>query len=161
MKSREFMVGQFTGLVRDAATHGASLIGIDSLSTYFHAAMSSETLRIQLLEVLDWLRSQNVATLMTLVQPGIFGEGRVVSHEISEIADSVVLLKYFEDAGRLKRVMSVIKRRYGPHQKTIRELEITANGIWVKDELRDLTRVLTGQPDPVSDDPEASGNAGS
>jgi circadian clock protein KaiC len=69
--------------------------------------------------------------------------------DASYLADSVILLRYFEAAGRLRRAISVVKKRSGPHEATLRELRLGAGGVWVGEPLADFHGILTGTPTPT------------
>jgi circadian clock protein KaiC len=84
---------------------------------------------------------------MTLVQRGIFGAPVADAAEVSYLADSVVLLRYFEHAGTVRRAISVVKKRSGAHEQTIREFRVEAGGIRVGEPLTDFRGVLTGNPE--------------
>jgi circadian clock protein KaiC len=87
-----------------------------------------------------------VSIIMTLVQRGVFGAPVDEAAEVSYLADTVVLLRYFEFQGSVRQAISVVKKRSGPHERTIRECRVESGGIKVGAPLRDFQGVLTGVP---------------
>jgi circadian clock protein KaiC len=84
--------------------------------------------------------------VLVVAQHGILGEGIMSPLDLSYIADTVVLLRYFEAFGRVRQAISVVKKRLGGHQHTIRELGLSAQGVTVGRELEEFNGVLTGRP---------------
>ncbi|HXD49900.1 MAG TPA: ATPase domain-containing protein [Gemmatimonadaceae bacterium] len=125
------------------------LIVIDSINGYLQAMPAERLLLVQIHELLSYLADRGVAMLMTLVQYGVFGGQVDESAEVSYLADTVLLLRYFEFSGSVRRAMSVVKKRSGPHESTIREFVIGAGGIRVGDPLRAFRGVLTGVPEYI------------
>ena len=143
----ELSPGEFGHRVRQAVERdGASVVVIDSLNGYLHAMPEERFLTIQLHELLTYLGQQGVVTFLVVAQHGLLGTGMHAPVDASYLADSVVLLRYFEAAGRLRRAISVVKKRSGPHEATLRELRLGAAGIWVGEPLADFHGVLTGTP---------------
>src|SRR4051812_37545121 len=104
-----------------------------------------EYLHLHLHELLTYLNQRGVITIMILAQHGLIGPmGAPV--DVSYLADSVLLMRFFEARGSVKKAVSIIKKRSGPHETTIRELKMTASGITVGDPLADFEGVLTGVP---------------
>jgi len=118
---------------------------IDSLNGFLNAMPHEQFLSMQLHELLAYLGQQGVATFLTLAQHGFFGvtESPI---DISYLADTVLLIRYFEQAGEVKRALSVVKKRSGPHERTIRELIFGEGEILVGPPLKDFEGVLTGNP---------------
>src|SRR4029079_16071503 len=102
---------------------------IDSLNGYLHAMPNEQFLTAQLHELLTYLGRQGVTTLMVVAQHGMMGTNMQTPVDTSYLADSVVLLRYFEYAGKVKKAISVIKKRSGPHEESIRELRFDEHGI--------------------------------
>jgi circadian clock protein KaiC len=138
--------GELTHAIRMAVDDGASLIVIDSLNGYLNAMPEERFLTIQLHEMLAYLGQKNVATLLIAAHQGLVGAHMQAPIETSYLADTVVLLRYFESRGEVRQALSVMKKRGGRHERTIREFRLEADGIHVGDALRDFRGVLTGVP---------------
>ena len=121
---------------------------IDSLNGYFNAMSGEKFVLIQLHELLAYLARMGVVTLLINAQKGLIGQ---MSNDIdvSYLADTVILLRYFEAGGEVRQALSVLKKRTGAHERTIRELTMTPSGVSVGEPLRDFAGVLTGVPHPV------------
>jgi circadian clock protein KaiC len=142
--------GEFANeVVRAVEEDGVSLIVIDSINGYMQAMPSERQLAIQVHELLSYLASKHVSVIMTLVQRGIFGAPVSEAAEVSYLADAVILLRYFEHAGTVRRAISVVKKRSGAHESTIREFRIERGGLRVGEPLTEFRGVLTGNPDYV------------
>lgn len=141
----ELAPGQFIHEVVDAAHRGSRVVVIDSLNGYLHAMPEEKFLLLQLHEVLTWLAQQGVATLLVSVQQGLIGH-MTSPIDTSYLADTVMLLRYFESQGEVKQALSIMKKRGGPHERTIREFQLHAGGIEVGRPLREFRGVLTGVP---------------
>ena len=143
----ELAPGAFIARIRELVeVQNARLVVIDSLNGLLNAMPDERFLVIQLHELLAFLGHMGVATIMTLAQQGLIGSSMATSLDLSYIADSVVLFRYFESAGRVKQAISVMKKRSGPHERTIRELSFDARGIQVGPPLENFEGVLTGVP---------------
>ncbi|HEX2528958.1 MAG TPA: ATPase domain-containing protein [Geminicoccus sp.] len=147
----EMSPGEFTHWVRDLVSiHQVRTVVIDGLNGY-QASMPDESfLILHLHELLQYLNRQGAATFLTIASHGLVGELRVPI-DITYMADTVILLRYFEAAGRIRRAISVIKKRAGPHEDTIREFQITTNGIKIGMPLHGFQGVLLGAPTYVGD----------
>jgi circadian clock protein KaiC len=142
----EFTPGEFTQLIRRAVEEdGARVVVIDSLNGYLNAMPEEQHMMLQLHELLAYLASMGVITIMVSAQLGLIGT-MTSSVDVSYLADSVVLLRYFEAAGEVRQAVSVLKKRTGAHERTIRPMELTPNGFVIGDPLRDMRGVLTGVP---------------
>ena len=142
----ELSPGQFVHLVRDAVEdRGARVVVIDSLNGYMYAMPEERFLTAHLHDLFTYLRQRGVLTLAVMTQHGLIGamQNQV---DISYLADSVILIRYFEAEGAIRRAISVMKRRAGGHEATIREFSIGASGIRVGAPLREFRGVLTGVP---------------
>jgi circadian clock protein KaiC len=142
----ELSPGEFVHLV----THRISnqeirLVVIDSLNGYMQAMPDVKFLNIQLHELLSFLSRHGVLTLMTVAQHGLVGQMQTPV-DLTYLADSVILLRYFEQGGRIKKAISVIKKRIGRHEDTIREFRIDSAGIRLGAPLSAFHGVLTGNP---------------
>jgi circadian clock protein KaiC len=141
----EFSPGEFTAMLqRQVEEEGVRMVVIDTLSGYANAMPDDKYMTIQLRELLTYLAHHGVTTFLTVEQYGIFGAHGAQS--VSYLADSVLLLRYFEYRGEIRRAISVVKRRQGRHENTIRELTFCAEGIVIGKPLSDMHGVLTGVP---------------
>jgi circadian clock protein KaiC len=149
----ELSPGEFVGYVRTAVEgEGARLVVIDSLNGYLSSMPEERLLDSHLHELFSYLRQHGVLTLTTMAQHGVLGSMQTMV-DVSYLADTVVLLRYFEFRGAIRRAISVLKRRAGDHEKTIRELTISATGLHVGDPLDGLHGVLSGIPQIVGTEP--------
>jgi circadian clock protein KaiC len=142
----EMSPGQFARSVRDdVEKHEVTIVAIDSLNGYAASMPNDLHLNAHLHELLAYLNQQGVLTLLVVSQYGILGETVTSPIELSYLADTVVLLRYFEARGEIRKAISVVKKRTGPHEKAVRELNMGADGIRVGNQLREFQGVLTGQ----------------
>ena len=128
-----------------------TFVVIDSLNGYMQAMPAEKYLYTQLHELLTFLGQSGVTTVMLMAQAGLMGIA-VSPADVSYIADSVLLLRYFESRGEVHKAISVIKKRTGPHESTIRELVFTPGGLTVGAPLVDFRGVLTNAPEFHGDD---------
>jgi len=142
----ELTPGEFSNKVRDCVeVHGALTVVIDSLNG-FQAAMPEENaLILHMHELLQYLNRQGATTFLTVAQHGLVDDMQSPV-DVTYLADTVVLLRYFEARGRVRRAMSVVKKRTGPHEDTIREYVIGGSGITLGEPLTDFQGVLRGVP---------------
>jgi circadian clock protein KaiC len=128
------------------------MIIIDSINGYLNAMPAERYLNLQLHELLAFLNQQGVITIMVLAQQGLVGAMQA-SVDLTYLADTVVLLRYFEARGAVRQALSVIKKRSGNHERTIREMRVAKGGIQVGKPLADMQGVLTGVPkfEPASE----------
>jgi circadian clock protein KaiC len=138
--------GEFAHLVRDSVERGARVVIIDSLNGYLNTMPQNNFLTAQLHELLTYLNSQGVATFLVVAQSGMMGAAMTSPVDASYLADSVVMLRYFEHAGEVKKAISVVKKRTGAHERAIRGLEFDARGVHLSEPLKTLRGVLTGVP---------------
>jgi circadian clock protein KaiC len=122
------------------------VIVIDSLNGYLQAMPAEQHLYIQLHEMLTYFGQCGTTTLLVMAQNGIVGTMQSPV-DVSYIADSVLLLRYFEAEGRIRKAISVIKKRIGTHENTIREIVLDSRGITVGDPLSEFRGVLTTVPE--------------
>jgi circadian clock protein KaiC len=147
----ELSPGEFTFLVRRAVQDdGARVVVIDSLNGYINAMPEERFLTIQLHELLTFLNQQGVNTLLVVAQHGLIGSGMQAPIDASYLADTVVVLRYFEAEGEIRRAISVIKKRSGPHESTLREFRMSSAGIWVGEPLAGFHGILSGIPTPTN-----------
>ncbi|HYD01640.1 MAG TPA: ATPase domain-containing protein, partial [Phycisphaerales bacterium] len=143
----ELSPGEFAALVREAVEKdGARLVVIDSLNGYLNSMPEEGFLTAQLHEVLGYLNGQGVVTVMVLAQRGMMGAGMTAPVDVSYLADTVVMLRHFEAFGAVHKAISVVKKRTGSHEETIRELLFTGGRLGVGKVLSDFRGVLTGVP---------------
>jgi circadian clock protein KaiC len=153
----ELSPGQFVHVVREAVEkRQAKVIVIDTLNGYMNAMPEERLLMTHLHELFSYLRQCGVLTLSVMSQHGLIGrmEGTL---DVSYLADTVVLLRYFEARGAVRKAISVMKKRAGKHEPTIRELRVDDTGIHVGEPLSEFRGVLTGIPDYVGGTPGNSG----
>ena len=139
--------GEFASQIVDAVEQNdVSLVIIDSINGYLQSMPEERLLPIQVHELLSFLSNNGVTCIMTLVQHGIFGNPVDEAAEVSYLADSVMLMRYFEVNGSVRQAISVVKRRSGNHERTIRECKVGPGGLQVGDPLKEFQGVLTGVP---------------
>jgi circadian clock protein KaiC len=149
----ELSPGEFVGLVRESVEKNrARVVVIDSLNGYMNAMPEEQFLTAQLHELLTYLGRQGVTTLMVVAQHGMMGTNMQTPIDTSYLADSVVLLRYFEYAGKVKKAISVVKKRSGAHEESIRELRFDRNGIHLSEPLTQFRGILTGVPVRIGDE---------
>ena len=142
----ELSPGEFTHRVRSKVTmHGVRTVVIDSLNGYQAAMPEEEFLTLHIHELLQYLNRQGISTFLTIAQHGLVGnmESPV---DVTYIADTVILLRFFEAFGQVRRAVSVIKKRFGSHENTIREIRVDRRGIAVGEALKDFQGILRGVP---------------
>lgn len=143
----ELSPGEFAMMVVDcAAREGTTVVVIDSLNGYLNAMPDDKVLNLQLHELLSVLSDSGVSTVMVNVQQGLIGVGMSAKVDASYLADTVVILRYYEARGSVRQAVSVIKKRSGPHERTIREYHIDSHGIHVGPPLEGFHGILTGVP---------------
>ena len=143
----ELSPGEFVHTIRRLVeTQGVRLLVIDSLNGYLNAMPEERFLTIQLHELLTYLGQRGVVTLMVVAQQGLLGPGMQSPVDASYLADTVLVLRYFEAAGQLRRALSVVKKRSGAHEDTLRELRFGPGGLLLGEPLRDFHGVLSGIP---------------
>lgn len=142
----ELSPGELSETVRDAVRReGRRVVVLDSLSGYQHAMPEEAHMLLQMHELLTYLNQQGVITILVLAQHGLVG--RMESPvDLTYLSDTVLLLRFFEAGGRLRRAISVMKKRTGGHEPTIREYALGTGGVRVGEPLRRFSGVLTGVP---------------
>ena len=139
--------GEFANdVVRCVEKDNVRLIIIDSINGYMKSMPEERLLPIQIHELLSYLSNRSCTSIMTLVQHGIFGNPVDEAAEVSYLADTVLLLRYFEVLGSVRQAISVVKKRSGDHERTIRECRVTRGGLTVGEPLVEFQGVLTGVP---------------
>jgi circadian clock protein KaiC len=145
----ELSPGEFTARVRHCVDDQAvKTVVIDSLNGYQAAMPEENFLILHIHELLQYLNRQGATTFLTVAQHGLVGDMKAPV-DVTYLADTVLLLRYFEALGEVRRAMSVIKKRSGRHEKTIREFDIGDHGLTVGRPLNDFHGVLRGVPNFV------------
>ena len=120
----ELTPGEFSERVRRCVEeHGARTVVIDSLNGYQAAMPEENALILHMHELLQYLNRQGATTFLTVAQHGLVGDMKSPV-DVTYLADTVILLRYFEALGRVRRAISVVKKRTGAHEDTIREYQI-------------------------------------
>ena len=146
----ELSPGEFVHEIRQAVEqHHATVIVIDSLNGYLNAMPDERFLIAQLHELLTYLGQHGVATMLIGAQHGLIGMQMQTPVDASYLADAVVLLRYYELDGEVRQAISVLKKRGGAHERTIRAFTLTSNGVNVGEPLRNFRGILTGIPIPI------------
>lgn len=144
----ELSPGEFASRVRTAVENDRScIVVIDSLNGYLNSMPDERFMVVQLHELLTYLGQSGVATMLISAQHGIISSHMSAPVDASYLADTVLLLRYFEDHGEVKQAISVIKMRGGAHERTIRELRMQNGKITVSEPLRDYRGVFSGIPE--------------
>jgi circadian clock protein KaiC len=160
MDAAELSPGEFSHRVRNCVDgEDIRTVVIDSLNGYQASMPEEQFVILHLHELLQYLNRQGAATFLTVAQHGMMGDMKQPI-DVTYLADSVIMLRYFEALGRVRRAMSVIKKRTGSHEDTIREFRISARGIEVGPALQQFQGVLRGVPTYVGGaEPLMRGNA--
>jgi circadian clock protein KaiC len=139
--------GEFSHRVRRFVdAHGVRLVSVDTLNGYLHAVPTTDAPLIRMHELLSFLNEREVATLVVLAQHGIVGSQMPVPIDVSYLADAIVLLRFFETNGEVRKAISVVKKRTGSHENSIREFRIGPDRVRVGEPLREFQGILTGVP---------------
>jgi circadian clock protein KaiC len=143
----ELSPGEFTANVRRSVEEdGARIIIIDSLNGYLHAMPDERFLILQMHELLTYLGQKGVLTLLVLAQHGLVGPVEAPL-DISYLSDSVIMLRYFEADGMVRRGLSVVKKRSGSHEHSIREFRLSSGGMQIGLPLKGFRGILAGTPE--------------
>jgi circadian clock protein KaiC len=143
----EISPGEFAAAVRHSVEHDdARIVIIDSLNGYLNAMPPTNYLTSQLHELLSYLNHRGVTTFLVVAQRGMIANNMSSPIDASYLADSVIILRYFEHAGRVKKAISVMKKRTGAHEESIREIWFDGEGVHLSEPLLGLRGVLTGVP---------------
>lgn len=146
MDAAELSPGEFSHRVREYVDREQiSAVAIDSLNGYQAAMPEEQFLILHLHELLQYLNRRGAATFLTLAQHGMVGDMKQPV-DVTYIADTVIMLRYFEAQGRVRRAISIMKKRAGAHEDTIREFRINEQGITIGEPLREFQGVLRGVP---------------
>ena len=134
-------------ICRQVEHEHVKLILIDSLNGYMNAMQDNKAVLLQLHELLSYLNHKDVLTLITVAQHGLVGQPMASPLDISYLADTVILLRYFEAGGAVRKAISVLKKRTGTHERAIREFKIRGDRLEVGEPLSAFRGVLTGVPE--------------
>jgi len=139
--------GEFAAQIRaDVEANNTRVVVIDSLNGYLTSMPGEKDLSVHLHELIAYLNQRGVATFLIYTQHGLVGNMQT-EVDISYLSDTVVLLRYFEAAGSLRKLVSVVKQRVGNHEDTLRELRITNKGVQIGEPLTSFRGVMTGVPE--------------
>jgi circadian clock protein KaiC len=143
----EMSPGAFAHEVRRSVEAGAKVIVIDSLNGYLNAMPEERFLTTHLHEMFSYLNKKGIITILVVAQHGmIIGAGGGGDVDVSYLADTVLLFRYFESRGEILQALSVFKKRTGLHERTLRQLQISERGVAIGEPLRDFRGVMTGVP---------------
>src|SRR6201987_419625 len=147
----EMSPGEFAHKVRHGVEHeGYRVVIIDSLNGYMNAMPEERFLVLQMHELLSTLNQLGVITILILAQHGLMGPMQTPL-DISYLSDAVLMLRYFEAEGRVRRAISLVKKRSGPHEDTIREFRLRPQGLQVGPPLPEFRGIFTGTPNYEGD----------
>ncbi|HUR47225.1 MAG TPA: ATPase domain-containing protein [Candidatus Saccharimonadales bacterium] len=145
----EMSAGAFSHEVRRAVNAGAKVIVIDSLNGYLNAMPEERYLTTHLHEMFSYLNQKGITTIMVVAQHGFMGSyvpGKMGDIDVSYLADTVLLFRYFEADAEIKQAISIMKKRTGKHERSIRELAIHEDGVVVGEPLKGFVGIMTGVP---------------
>jgi circadian clock protein KaiC len=146
MDAAELSPGEFIHRVRSCVDReNIRTVAVDSLNGYQAAMTEEQNVILHLHELLQYLNRQGASTFLTVAQHGMIGEMKQTL-DVTYVADTVIMLRYFEASGRVRRAISVIKKRSGAHEDTIREFTIAQDGVCVGEPLVEFQGVLRGVP---------------
>jgi circadian clock protein KaiC len=147
----ELSPGEFVAVIRkavegkDANGKPAKVVVIDSLNGYLHSMPEEQFLNAQLHELFTYLNHRGINTLVTLTQQGMIGN-MTTPVDTTYLADNVILFRYFEALGEVRRAISILKKRSGSHETAIREMRFGSGGLEIGEPLRQFQGVLSGTP---------------
>ena len=148
----ELTPGEFAERVRSCVEKfGARTVIIYSLNGYQAAMPEENSLVLHMHELLQYLNRQGVTMFLTVAQHGLVGDMKAPV-DVTDLADTVILLRYFEACGRVRRAISVVKKRTSAHENTIREYQLGSDGIRLGKPLVEFQGVLRGVPTLVTGD---------
>jgi circadian clock protein KaiC len=125
---------------------GARVVLIDSLNGYLNGIPTQQTPLVRMYELIAYLNEREVVTILVAAQHGIMGMGMNAPIDVTYLADTVMLFRFFEAGGRVRKALSVVKKRTGAHETTIREFVIGPDGIRVGEPLSEFHGIMTGVP---------------
>ena len=143
----EISPGEFCHRVRTSVERrDTRIVVIDSLSGYMQVMPESRFMEVHLFELLKYLNARGVLSILIVTQHGILGSALESPIDVSYLIDTILLMRYFEANGEVHKAISVVKKRLGPHERTIRECQLGAHGLRVGEPLDRFHGVLTGIP---------------
>jgi circadian clock protein KaiC len=142
--------GEFSERVRRSIEKGAKTVVIDSLNGYQAAMPQEQALILHMHELIQYANRQGVTSFLTVAQHGLIGDMKSPV-DLTYLADTVILLRYFEALGRVRRAISVVKKRTSAHENTIREYKLGAAGLTMGEPLTEFHGVLRGVPTMTGD----------
>lgn len=146
----ELSPGEFVWQIRsDVEERDTRVVIIDSLTGFLNAMPGEKDLTLQLHELIAFLNQKGVITFLILTQHGLVGSMQT-DIDVSYLADTVILLRYFEANGAIHQVVSVLKQRVGRHERTLREFRLDSGGIHVGEPLKQFRGILTGVPEAAN-----------
>jgi circadian clock protein KaiC len=146
LDAAELSPGEFAQRVRDRVDQAqAKTVLIDSLNGYQAAMPEEKSLVLHIHELIQYLNRQGVNTFLTVAQHGLVGDMKAPL-DVTYLADTVILLRYFEASGKVRRAVSIIKKRTGRHEETIREFHINESGLRLGEPLDQFQGILRGVP---------------
>ncbi|WP_049341535.1 ATPase domain-containing protein [Stutzerimonas stutzeri] len=147
----ELSPGEFASTVRcSVEQEGAGLIVVDSLNGYMHAMPDGKFLILQMHELLSYLGQKGVVSILVLAQQGVINPSDTPV-DISYLSDALIMQRYFEHEGIIRRALSVVKKRSGWHENTVREFRLSSDGIQVGQPLSGLDGILSSAPQYTGD----------
>src|SRR6185503_11831178 len=139
--------GEFAAQIRaDVDENDTRVVVSDSLNGYLTSMPGERDLNVHLHELTSYLNQKGVATFLVYTQHGLVGQMET-EVDVSYLSDTVILLRYFEARGSLRKLVSVVKQRVGHHEETLREMKITPEGIQIGEPLVSFRGVMTGVPE--------------
>jgi circadian clock protein KaiC len=141
----ELSPGEFASIIREAESEGAQLLVVDSFNGFRSSMPEERFLTLHLHELFTYLNRCGVVTLVVAAQHGFVGEALDEPFKLSYLADSVLVMRYFEAFGRVRKALAMIKRRTGGHETFIRELDLGPQGVTLGQPLSDFFGVLSGE----------------
>lgn len=152
----ELSPGEFMSDLRQAVEEdGVQMVVVDSLNGFLAAMPGERNLTLHLHEVVAYLNEKNVSSILVFGQPGLFAPfSSSPPYDVTYLADTVLLARYYEYRGEVRKALSVFKKRADGHEKTIRDLELRPGGISVGEPLRRFRGVLSGLPEIAYEDEE-------
>jgi circadian clock protein KaiC len=143
----ELMPGELIEQIRKAVEQdGVRMVVIDSVTGYMNAMLEESFLLAQMHELLNYLRRRGVVIVLVMAQHGFIGTSMATPVDVSYLADNVVLLRYFEATGSLRKAISTVKKRAGAHETSIREYRVGPDGVSAGQPLSDFHGLLSGMP---------------
>ncbi len=150
--------GAFAMEVRRAVEEGgAKIVVIDSLNGYMSSMPDERFLTTHLHELFAYLNQRGVLTIVVMAQHGLLGS-MMSEVDVSYLADTVLLLRYYEITGEIRQAISVFKKRTGAHERSLRALNILPTGVHVGEPLRDFRGIMTGVPEYRGAEPSHAEN---